>query len=166
MGLVSVVMAILSLSCGGLCHLGTVCTSFNYMNSGTHTTSIAFPMGWRPHLSYVQLGNILAGRSAVLALLAWAVGGVPSLEQPLRSVMVALPSWQSVIACFHEAEERGWKGQRLKLNQLFMACFKAATLKPTALYSTESLEDLMIMRVPPPDERPQVDAAVTYQFHG
>ena len=166
MGLVGAVMAILSLCCGGICHLGTVCTSFNYMNSGTHTRSIAFPLGWRPHLSYVQLGNIFAGRSAVLALLAWAVGGVPALEQPLRSVMVALPSWQSVIAYFDEAEERGWKGQRLKLNQLNMACFKAATLKPTALYSTECFDPLMNMRVPPPDERPQVDAPVTYQFHG
>eukprot|EP00435_Cladocopium_sp_Y103_P056678 s1917_g19.t1 len=164
MGLVSAVMAILSLCCGGLCHLGTVCTSFNYMNSGTHTRSIAFPMGWRPHLTYVQLGNILASRSAVLAFLAWAVGGVPTLEQPLRSVMVALPSWQSVIAYFDEAEERGWKGQSMKLNQVFMACFKAATLKPTALYSTESFDPLMNMRVPPPDGRPEADAAVTYQY--
>ena len=81
-------------------------------------------------------------------------------------MMVALPSWQSVISYFHEAEERGWKGQRLKLNQLFMACFKAATLKPTALYSTESFDELMNMRVPPPAERPEVDSAVTYQFHG
>ncbi|CAL1170990.1 unnamed protein product [Cladocopium goreaui] len=100
-------------------------------------------------LSYVELGNILGGRSAVLALLAWAVGGMPVLEQPLRSVMTALPAWQSVIAYFDEAEQLGWIGQRLKLNQVFMACFKAPTLKPTALYSTESFDPLMNMKVPP-----------------
>ena len=116
-------------------------------------------------MSYVQLGNILAGRSAVLALLAWAVGGMPILEQPLRSVMTALPAWQSVIAYFDEAEQQGWTGQRLKLNQVFMACFKAPTLKPTALYSTESFDPLMNMKVPPKDQRPQPDAQVTYQCH-
>lgn len=164
-GLVSAVVAILGLVCGGLCHLGTVCTSFNFVNSGTHTRSISFPLGWRQDLSYVELGNILGGRSAVLALLAWAVGGMPVLEQPLRSVMTALPAWQSVIAYFDEAEQQGWIGQRLKLNQVFMACFKAPTLKPTALYSTESFDPLMNMKVPPKDQRPQADAQVTYQCH-
>ena len=164
-GLVSAVVSILGLVCGGLCHLGTVCTSFNFVNSGTHTRSISFPLGWRQDLSYVELGNILGGRSAVLALLAWAVGGMPVLEQRLRSVMTALPAWQSVIAYFDEAEQLGWIGQRLKLNQVFMACFKAPTLKPTALYSTESFDPLMNMKVPPKDQRPQADAQVTYQCH-
>lgn len=53
-GLVSAVVAILGLVCGGLCHLGTVCTSFNFVNSGTHTRSISFPLGWRQDLSYVE----------------------------------------------------------------------------------------------------------------
>ena len=90
---------------------------------------------------------------------------MPVLEQPLRSVMTALPAWQSVIAYFDEAEQLGWIGQRLKLNQVFMACFKAPTLKPTALYSTESFDPLMNMKVPPKDQRPQADAQVTYQCH-
>ncbi|CAL1142009.1 unnamed protein product [Cladocopium goreaui] len=75
-------------------------------------------------------------RSAVLALLAWAVGGVPSLEQPLRSVMVALPSWQSVIAYFHEAEERGWKGQYTDANGKKKVA-GGPGLKQTQLYTAE-----------------------------
>ncbi|CAK9082083.1 unnamed protein product, partial [Durusdinium trenchii] len=124
------------------------------MNSGTHQRSIAFPLGWRQDLSYVDLGNILASRSAVLALLAWAFGGFPVLEQPLRSIMTALPSWQSVVSFFDEAECRGWTGQRLKLNKINMAAFRTPTLKPTALYSTEAFDVLMNMRVPPKSERP------------
>ena len=90
---------------------------------------------------------------------------MPVLEQPLRSLMTALPSWQGVIAYFDEAEQQGWTGQRIKLNQVFMACFKAPTLKPTALYSTESFDPLMNMKVPPKDQRLQADAQVTYQRH-
>ena len=136
------------------------------MNSGTHRRSIAFPLGWMQHLDYIDLGNVLAARSAVLALLAWAMGAVPVLEQPLRSLMTALPSWQSVVGYFDEAERQGWLGQRLKLNHVNMACFKAPTLKPTALYSTESLEPLMNMKVPPKHERPVPEAPITYQCHG
>ena len=109
---------------------------------------------------------MLAARSAVLALLAWAMGAFPVLEQPLRSVMTALPSWQSVVAYFDEAECSGWIGQRLKLNHVNMAAFNAATLKPTALYSTESFDPLMNMTVPPKNKRPKPQAPTTYQCHG
>ena len=145
--------------------MGTVCTSFNFMNSGTHQRSIAFPLGWH-HYPYMELGNVLAARSAVLALLAWAMGGFPVLEQPLRSMMTALPAWQSVVAYFDEAECSGWIGQRLKLNHVNMAAFNAATLKPTALYSTESFDPLMNMNVPPKNKRPKPQAPTTYQCPG
>jgi len=135
------------------------------MNSGTHTRSIAFPLGWKRYF-YMDIGDILAGRSAVLALLAWGMGAMPVLEQPRRSMMTALPSWQHVIGYFDQAEKRGWKGQRIKMNPISMACFKAPTLKPTALYSTESLDPLINMKVPPKDQRPQAEAEITYQCHG
>lgn len=145
--------------------MGTVCTSFNFMNSGTHKRSIAFPLGW--HLfPYMELGNVLGARSALLALLAWAMGAFPVLEQPLRSVMTALPSWQSVVAYFHEAECAGWIGQRLKLNHVNMAAFNAATLKPTALYSTEAFDALMNMNAPCKSKRPKPQAPTTLQCHG
>ena len=135
------------------------------MNSATHTRSIAFPLGWRGHLDYVALGNVLASRSAVLALLAWAFGAFPILEQPLSSIMTSLPSWQSIVAYFNEAEEKGWMGQRLKMSSIKMACFRAPTLKPTALYSTEAFDLLMNLPVPPKDRRPVTKDPVSYQCH-
>ena len=136
------------------------------MNSGTHTRSLCFPLGWRGDLDYVELGNVLGARSAVLALLAWAVGGFPILEQPLRSVMTALPSWQSVLGYFSEAEKKGWVGQGLKLSKINMASFRAPTLKPTALYSTEAFELLINMRVPPKSERPPTKDPICHEHHG
>ena len=165
MGLVAAVVSILALRCGGLCHLATVCTSFIFMNSGTHRRCIAFPLG-RTDLDYVDLGNILASRSSVLAVLAWCVGGCPVLEQPDRSLMIALPSWQTVIRFFDEAEKNGWVGQRLKMNKVVMAAFRAPTLKPTGLLSTEALEPLMNMWVPPKNLRPPTKDAVTYTLLG
>ena len=165
-GLVAVVVTILSLRCGGLLHLATVCTSFNFMNSGTHTRSISFPLGWRGHLAYIDLGNVLGARSAVLALLAWAMGGFPILEQPQRSVMTALPSWQSVLGYFREAELKGWAGQGLKLSKINMASFRAPTLKPTDLYSTEAFDLLINTRVPPKSERPPTKGPVCYEHLG
>lgn len=162
-GLIALVVSLLSLRCGGLLHLGTVCTSFIFMNSGTHTRSIAFPLGWRNDLSYVELGNILAARSAVLSVLAWGLGGFPNLEQPTRSLMTALPSWQSVISFFDEAEGRGWKGQRLKLSKVCMAAFRAPSLKPTSLYSTEAFDALMNTHVPPKNKRPVPEGQITYE---
>ena len=165
-GLIYAVVCILGLRCGGLCHLGTVCTSFIFINSGTHQRSICFPLGWRTDLDYVVLGNVLAARSAVLAVLAWACGGFPVLEQPARSVMTALPSWQSVIGYFDEAAIRGWAGQRLKLNKINMAAFRASSLKPTSLYSTEAFDNLINMYVPPKHQRPPPKDPVTIQSHG
>lgn len=136
------------------------------MNSGTHTRSIAFPFGWRGDLEYIQLGNILAGRSAVLALLAWAVGAFPILEQPRQSLMTALPSWQSVVGYFQEAASKGWPGQQLKLNSINMASFRAPSLKPTALYSTEALGLLMNLRVPPKCDRPLPKDTICHEYHG
>ena len=94
------------------------------------------------------------------------MGGFPVLEQPLRSVMTALPSWQWVVAYFDQVERAGWIGQRLKLNPVNMACFNAPTLKPTAFYSTETFDPLMNMDVPPKNKRPKPEAPPTHQCHG
>ncbi|CAK9013302.1 unnamed protein product [Durusdinium trenchii] len=48
----------------------------------------------------------------VLALLAWAVGAFPILEQPRQSLMTALPSWQSVVGYFQEAAYRTSSGEK------------------------------------------------------
>lgn len=66
--------------------------------------------------------------------------------------MTALPSWQSVIGFLEES------GTPLKLNSVSMAAFRAPTLKPTALYSTEEFQILMDMHVPPKDQTPPLEA--------
>lgn len=144
------ILAILSIQCGGLVHLATVCTSFTLVNSGTHRRTLSQPLG-RSDLAYVDLGTCLASRSSLLALLAWALGGTFILEQPRASLMTALPSWQWVLAFFQQM------GNPIQLSSVNMACFRAPTLKPTALYSPESLGLLMGWRVPPKRERPAVD---------
>ena len=135
-------------------HLGTVCTSFVFMNSGTHRRSRLLPLG-RQDLAHVVLGNILASRSSLLAWLAWGMGGLFVLEQPRSSLMVELPSWQALIAYFAYYVQRP-----LKLNSLCMGAFRAPTLKPTALYSSEDLSFLMDVPVPPKHLRPAVDKPV------
>ena len=147
-------MAVLAMQCGGLVHLGTVCTSFVFINAGTHRRSRVQPLG-RQDLVHVALGNILASRSSLLAWLAWGMGGLFVLEQPRSSIMVELPSWQALIAYFAHYVQRP-----LKLNSVSMGAFRAPTLKPTALYSNEDLSFLMDVPVPPKHLRPPVEKAV------
>lgn len=141
----------MSISCGACVHLATVCTSFTFINCGTHGRSLAFPLG-NSQYSYVQLGSCLASRSAMLALLTWAWGGFWSVEQPSRSLMMALPTWQYALDFFAKS------GLPVKVNTFCMASFRAPTLKPTALYSTEEMSDLMNLPLPPPVKRPKTDA--------
>ena len=79
--------------------------------------------------------------------------------------MIALPSWQRVVAYFDEAEKKGWVGQRLKLSKVNMACFRAPSPKPTALYSTEAFDLLMNMRIPRKEDRPAAKDPISIQHH-
>ena len=135
-------------------HLGTVCTSFVFINSGTHRRSRLRPLG-RQDLTHVALGNILASRSSLLAWLAWGMGAFFVLEQPRSSLMVEIPSWQALIAYFANNVQRP-----VKLNPVNMGAFRAPTVKPTALYSSEDLGFLMNIPLPPKHLRPAVDKPV------
>ena len=140
--------------------MGTVCTSFTWVNAGTHQRSVAFPLG--ASREYVQVGSVLAARSALIALLTWGVGAVWTLEQPLRSLMSQLPSWQMVIGYFKEAEQiHGWPNASVKMSPLAMAAFRAPSLKPTAIFSNEVLQSLVDMPALPPGQRPALLAPVT-----
>ena len=164
-GLVAAVIAVLGVRAGALVHMATVCTSFVFLNSGTHGRSIAAPEGWR-ELPYMVLGTILASRSSLLALLSWALGAMWVLEQPLSSVMIALPSWQVVVRFFAEKENQGWPNCLVKQNNVFMAAFRGPTLKPTSLFSNESLDLLMNLPVPPKEARPATEAPVSHVNFG
>lgn len=62
-GVVLGMISVLALPIGCALHLGTVCTSFCWVNSGTHQRSAAFPLGCTDY-SYVVNGNAFATVSA------------------------------------------------------------------------------------------------------
>ena len=62
-GVVLGMISVLGLPIGCALHLGTVCTSFCWLNSGTHQRSPAFPLGCMDY-SYVVNGNAFATVSA------------------------------------------------------------------------------------------------------
>ena len=161
-GLLTAVVAVLCISIGGLIHLATVCTSFVFINSGTHGRSSFCPEGLHADREYVQLGTTLASRSSLLALLAWAMGAVWILEQPSSSCMLMLQSWQFVLKFFAEKLAEGWSHSQVLRNAISMAAFRGPTLKPTALWSNESLDLLMNMPVLPKDARPKSEAPVVH----
>jgi hypothetical protein len=155
----------MALCAGGLCHLATVCTSFVFINVATHGRSLAIPEGWRLESpEYMKNGTCLAGRSALIALLAWAMGCVWILEQPSSSCMTYLSSWQVAINFFVKKMEQGWPNTQVLRNSVFMAAFRGPTLKPTALFSCESLEVLMNVTVPPKEDRPPPEAPVCHVY--
>lgn len=59
LGVVMGMIAALALSAGSTVHCGTVCTSFCWINSGTHQRTAALPLG-QTDFEYVALGNMLA----------------------------------------------------------------------------------------------------------
>ena len=63
LGVVLGMLCLLSLPVGSAAHLGTVCTSFCWVNSGTHRRSAAFPLGCL-EFEYVVDGNHFAAISA------------------------------------------------------------------------------------------------------
>ena len=63
LGIVVGMIAVLALSAGSTLRCGTVCTSFCWINSGTHQRTAALPLG-QTDFEYVALGN---KRAAVTA---------------------------------------------------------------------------------------------------
>lgn len=160
-GLIAAIIAVLAIRAGGLCHLATVCTSFVFINVATHGRCMAIPEGWREvSPEYMQIGTCLAASSAILAMITWCMGAMWVLEQPSTSCMTYLTSWQVAIRWFSE------KQTTVLRNSIFMAAFRGPTLKPTALFSNESLESLMNMPVPPKELRPPAEAPVSYVCSG
>lgn len=61
-GIVLGLISVLSLPIGSAVHLGTVCTSFCWVNSGTHQRCSSFPLGCMDY-TYVLDGNVFAAVS-------------------------------------------------------------------------------------------------------
>ena len=105
-GFLAGLFSILRLRPGSFVHFGTVCTSFTWINAGTHGRRLWQPLGIA-HLDYVALGSRLVERTVLLAMLAWHMGAVFSIENPLGSLMAEQPVFQSMIRYFND-NTRGW----------------------------------------------------------
>ena len=97
-GVVTMTIALLSLNPGSFAHFGTCCTSFCWINSGTHKRSICFPNG-DESLPYVKQGTQLAAITAALATLCWARGSVFSIENPVNSRLFVSAPMQAMLRC-------------------------------------------------------------------
>jgi len=84
------VWALLNCSAAFLLWLAPVCTSFSAVNVGTSRRSPCTPWG-DVSRDYIVLGNLLASRSILLAVLATALNGTWILEQPGSSLLQWLP---------------------------------------------------------------------------
>ena len=84
---------IMNLDPGGLCWLGTVCSSWVVVSRGSTGRSPAFVLGDQRHPS-VQQANAMATRSALLCMICYVRGIAFILEQPSSSLMLDLPAWR------------------------------------------------------------------------
>ncbi|CAK9097074.1 unnamed protein product [Durusdinium trenchii] len=78
------------------CHFGIKCSSFSKMNVGTSQRSTCSSTGFSEYKS-VQVGNQLLERSCCLVLLATALGGAWSVEQPSGSLLQFYPAWRETL---------------------------------------------------------------------
>ncbi|CAE7253613.1 unnamed protein product, partial [Symbiodinium sp. CCMP2456] len=108
-GFLAGLFSILRLRPGSFVHFGTVCTSFTWINAGTHGRRLWLPVG-NEHLDYVALGSRLVERTVLLAFLAWHMGAVFSIENPLGSLMAEQPIFQSMIQYFQDKSGGIWRG--------------------------------------------------------
>ena len=70
--------------------LGTVCSTWVFLNRGTSRRTRALPTG-SMFVPSVELGNIMVVRSALLIIIAYAIGASWVLEQPANSCMSSHP---------------------------------------------------------------------------
>ena len=122
---------------GGYVHLGTLCSSFAWINKATHKRSLFFTEG-DTSLPHVRLGNALASRTAVLAMLAWCKGVVWSVENPCNSALIQQRDMQFLVRWFAEKEANGWPAG-VRRHSVCLGSFGAASRKPVWVYSSDDL---------------------------
>lgn len=136
-GFANAVFQICNLKPGSGHTTAPVCSSFVWMSQGTTKRSVHRPMGETRYKS-VRDGNILAGRAAVLVLLAAAKYCWTVLEQPSSSVMEHLPVMQQL-----------WSLVPHVKHTMCMGDYGSPTLKRTHLYSSHTaISDLADHQIP------------------
>ena len=97
LGLLLGIQQVLRLRKTGLLWLGVPCNSFGFMCSAVHKRSTLRPFGDEEH-GFVQEGNTLATRAALLALLGLCRGSYYFVENPSCSLLLHFPYFKFVLA--------------------------------------------------------------------
>ena len=140
LGVMTAIAAIMCMETGGWGHLAVCCTSFCWINSGTHARS-----AWRPQgddsRPYVQLGTRLAAASSALATLLWLRGHLWSMENPVNSTLEQSEPLQYLVRWLRRRAEEGMPSAKMHAFTVSLGDFGAASLKPVWVYASEDLTD-------------------------
>ena len=110
-GWMTALCCVMNLDPGGLCWLGTVCSSWVVVSRGSTGRSPAFVLGDQRHFT-VQQANIMAIRSALLCMICYVRGIAFILEQPSSSLMLDLPAWRWIERVAGRVQGWGFQQQR------------------------------------------------------
>ena len=125
-GFIAALCWLLHMEPGGLVWLGTVCSSWILMAMGSTGRSISCVLGSQ-RLSGVQQANMMAIRSAMLALICY-VRGTAFFEQPATSLMLELPCWKFIEQIAEHID--GWTFAKVRT---CLGAFGAERPKPVIL---------------------------------
>ena len=142
----------------GLLWQGTVCSSFIWLARATTSRTWLLPRG-DENVEAVWKGNIMAARTALLIVWAYARNLSFVVEQPHSSLLWRHPALRWVANVASE-NHKTWHG----INT-FMSCFAAKTPKPTVLYSNASWI-FALARSTPTATKPSKTASVTIDAAG
>ena len=108
-GFLKAVALTLRLKEQGLLFAGLPCGSFVFISTGTHRRSRARPWG-EEHREFVQQGNCLGSRFALLICIAVVRRAVYLIENPQCSILFWLPplKWLLQKAALHSQAVRWW----------------------------------------------------------
>ena len=136
-GVLLSVVAILHMEPGALLHMGTVCTSYCWPNSGTHRRSAFFPQG-DERFEYVRQGTLLAELTGVFAILAFARGVMFCIENPVNSKLQLAPPIQFLMMWLQKASAALFR------HNLDLGAYGASSQKPIWLYSDQEIQGIQI----------------------
>ena len=128
--------AILAATVGAFIHFGAVCTSYCWINAGTHKRSRANPDG-DTRYPYVRDGTQLASLTAAMCILCWARGLVFSIENPVNSMLLFSRKMQGLLRYLQERSEEQYQDISLLRHHVPLGSFGAATAKPVWFFMTQ-----------------------------
>ena len=137
-GVLMLATAVMLLEPGAWCHFGTCCTSFCWINSGTHRRSAFFPHG-NDQLEYVRNGTRLAALTSAMCQLCYCRGVVFSLENPVNSCLMLDSSMQMLLSWMAKRAEEGCDNARVLQHSVSLGSWGAESRKPVWIYCNHDL---------------------------